>query len=359
MRIVMAGASGFLGGAPAATAGRGRARGRPAGPPAAGQRRPAAVVARAARAGPATPSPAPTRWSTWPGAGSRTSAGRRRTGRCWSTAGSTRPPPWPRDRRPARRATGPASCSTPPRSASTATPATPRSTRPRRPAPASSPTCASGGRRRPTRPARPASGSCCCAPGWCSTAGGGLLRPLLLATRLCAGGPLGGGRQWMPWISMRDWVGAAAFLLDRDDVGGPVNLVGPAPVRNADFAQALGRALHRPAPCSDARVRAADRARRVRRRGGGEPAGAAGGAASGPASPSRTPMWTPAWRPRWAGADRRCWPHDIGSRIAQTVAACGPIWSARSWSPRPCRASGRGSSPSARWPHSGTVVPCC
>jgi uncharacterized protein len=77
---------------------------------------------------------------------------------------------------------------------------------------------------------------------------GGLLRPLAIATRLFAGGPMAGGKHWMPWISMVDWVGAAIFLLDRDDVSGPVNLVGPDPVRNAEFAHALGRALHRPAP---------------------------------------------------------------------------------------------------------------
>jgi uncharacterized protein (TIGR01777 family) len=77
---------------------------------------------------------------------------------------------------------------------------------------------------------------------------GGLLRPLAIATRLFAGGPMAGGKHWMPWISLVDWVDAAMFLLSRDDVTGPVNLVGPDPVRNAEFARALGRALHRPAP---------------------------------------------------------------------------------------------------------------
>jgi uncharacterized protein (TIGR01777 family) len=77
--------------------------------------------------------------------------------------------------------------------------------------------------------------------------GGGLLRPLALATRLFAGGRLGSGRQWMPWISMADWTAAVRFLVD-SATSGPVNLVGPAPVRNKEFARALGRALHRPAP---------------------------------------------------------------------------------------------------------------
>ncbi len=77
-------------------------------------------------------------------------------------------------------------------------------------------------------------------------AGGGLLKPLLLPFRLGVGGKLGTGRQWMPCLSMRDWLGAVEFLLDHDDITGPVNLVGPEPVRNVDFAGALGRVLHRP-----------------------------------------------------------------------------------------------------------------
>ena len=76
--------------------------------------------------------------------------------------------------------------------------------------------------------------------------GGGLLKPMLLAFRLFAGGNLSSGRQWMPWISLRDWTSAVAFLLE-STVDGPVNVVGPDPVRNADFTRALGRAVHRPA----------------------------------------------------------------------------------------------------------------
>ena len=77
---------------------------------------------------------------------------------------------------------------------------------------------------------------------------GGLLRPLALAIRLFAGGPLAGGRNWMPWISMTDWVDAVRFTIDHEDVVGPVNVVGPDPVRNKDFTAALARVLHRPAP---------------------------------------------------------------------------------------------------------------
>ncbi|MEV4657725.1 TIGR01777 family oxidoreductase [Micromonospora sp. NPDC049301] len=76
---------------------------------------------------------------------------------------------------------------------------------------------------------------------------GGMLKPQLLPMRLGISGPLGGGRQWWPWISMADWLRAALFLLDRDDVAGPVNMVGPAPATNAEFTRELARQLHRPA----------------------------------------------------------------------------------------------------------------
>ena len=74
-----------------------------------------------------------------------------------------------------------------------------------------------------------------------------LLKPLLLPFRLGAGARIGGGRQWMAWTTLPDWLGAAEFLLDREDIAGPVNMVGPEPVTNAEFTKALGRAVHRPA----------------------------------------------------------------------------------------------------------------
>ena len=76
---------------------------------------------------------------------------------------------------------------------------------------------------------------------------GGLLKPQMPLFRLGAGAKLGGGNQWVPWISLVDWLDATEFLLSRDDLSGPVNLVGPAPVTNADFTKALGKVLHRPA----------------------------------------------------------------------------------------------------------------
>ena len=76
--------------------------------------------------------------------------------------------------------------------------------------------------------------------------GGGLLGPQMLPFKLGVGGKLGSGRQWVPWISMEDWLGAVRFVLERDDLAGPVNLVGPEPVRNATFTEVFGRLLHRP-----------------------------------------------------------------------------------------------------------------
>jgi len=75
---------------------------------------------------------------------------------------------------------------------------------------------------------------------------GGLLKPQLVPFRLGVGGKLGGGRQWLPWISLSDWLRATEFLLDRDDVVGPVNVVGPDPVTNATFTEVFGRLLRRP-----------------------------------------------------------------------------------------------------------------
>ncbi|WP_019819245.1 TIGR01777 family oxidoreductase [Saccharomonospora saliphila] len=77
---------------------------------------------------------------------------------------------------------------------------------------------------------------------------GGVLAPLVPLFRLGLGGRLGDGRQSMPWISLADAVAAIAFVLEHDEIAGPVNLTAPSPATNAEFTAALGRALHRPAP---------------------------------------------------------------------------------------------------------------
>jgi len=77
--------------------------------------------------------------------------------------------------------------------------------------------------------------------------GGGALAKMLLPFRFGLGGPLGGGRQWFPWLHLDDEIGAIRFLLERHDLAGAFNLVAPGSVRQGEFARALGRALHRPA----------------------------------------------------------------------------------------------------------------
>lgn len=76
---------------------------------------------------------------------------------------------------------------------------------------------------------------------------GGALPKMALPFRMMAGGPLGSGRQWMPWIHIADEVGAIRFLLENEGASGPFNLTAPNPLRNRDFSRALGKALKRPA----------------------------------------------------------------------------------------------------------------
>jgi uncharacterized protein (TIGR01777 family) len=88
----------------------------------------------------------------------------------------------------------------------------------------------------------------------------GFLKPQMLPFRLGIGGPIAGGRQWVPWISLDDWLSAVGFLLEeRTDLAGPVNVTSPVPVTNAEFTKAFGAALHRPAvlPIPEFGVRAA------------------------------------------------------------------------------------------------------
>jgi hypothetical protein len=76
---------------------------------------------------------------------------------------------------------------------------------------------------------------------------GGALKRMLPIFRLGAGGRLGSGRQWMSWISLPDLLRAIAHILETETLAGPVNLVAPKPVTNAEFTRSLGRAVHRPA----------------------------------------------------------------------------------------------------------------
>ena len=76
--------------------------------------------------------------------------------------------------------------------------------------------------------------------------GGGALDKMLTPFRLGAGGKLGDGRQWMPWIHLDDVVGILLHASQDARIHGAVNAVGPRPVTNADFTRALGQAVHRP-----------------------------------------------------------------------------------------------------------------
>lgn len=75
---------------------------------------------------------------------------------------------------------------------------------------------------------------------------GGALPKMLLPFRLFAGGPVGDGNQWVPWIHLADQVGAIRFLLDESSARGPFNLVAPESVTNRQLARTIGRVLGRP-----------------------------------------------------------------------------------------------------------------
>jgi len=75
---------------------------------------------------------------------------------------------------------------------------------------------------------------------------GGALTPMLRMGRLGLGGPLGSGRQWMPWITLADTVAAYTRLVEDPTITGPVNLTAPHPARQREVARGLGQWLHRP-----------------------------------------------------------------------------------------------------------------
>lgn len=72
------------------------------------------------------------------------------------------------------------------------------------------------------------------------------LRVMALPFRLFAGGPVGGGRQWVSWVHLDDVVGLYAWAAAEPSVVGPLNAVAPAPVRNEELSAEIGRALGRP-----------------------------------------------------------------------------------------------------------------
>jgi uncharacterized protein (TIGR01777 family) len=75
---------------------------------------------------------------------------------------------------------------------------------------------------------------------------GGALQKMLLPFRFGAGGPIGSGDQWMSWVDREDVMRAIEWAIDHPQVRGTYNITSPEPLRNRDFARALGRAIHRP-----------------------------------------------------------------------------------------------------------------
>jgi uncharacterized protein len=75
---------------------------------------------------------------------------------------------------------------------------------------------------------------------------GGALAKMLPLFRLGLGGRLGRGRQWMSWVSIEDVIGAIQHVLVDPRCSGPINVVAPGVVTNAEFTRTLGRVLRRP-----------------------------------------------------------------------------------------------------------------
>jgi hypothetical protein len=86
----------------------------------------------------------------------------------------------------------------------------------------------------------------CVRTGLVLAADGGALPKMLPPFKLFAGGPVGSGRQYWPWIHRDDWIGLVRWTIDQSTVSGAVNATAPNPVTNAEFSEALGAALHRP-----------------------------------------------------------------------------------------------------------------
>ena len=76
---------------------------------------------------------------------------------------------------------------------------------------------------------------------------GGALEKMKLPFRLGVGGPIGSGKQYLPWIHIDDMIDAIIWLMDHQALRGPFNMVAPYPVRNEQFAATLGQVMHRPA----------------------------------------------------------------------------------------------------------------
>jgi uncharacterized protein (TIGR01777 family) len=75
---------------------------------------------------------------------------------------------------------------------------------------------------------------------------GGALPKMMLPFKFGAGGKLGTGKQWMSWIALEDVVGVLRFAIEKTSLRGAINVVSPQPLPNAEFTNALAKAMHRP-----------------------------------------------------------------------------------------------------------------
>ena len=75
---------------------------------------------------------------------------------------------------------------------------------------------------------------------------GGALAKMIPAFKMFVGGPLGSGNQWFPWMHLEDLKAAILFILEHQEVSGPLNFCAPTPARYRDLAKTLGEALGRP-----------------------------------------------------------------------------------------------------------------
>ena len=76
---------------------------------------------------------------------------------------------------------------------------------------------------------------------------GGALGKMITPFKLGVGGPVGGGKQYVPWVYIDDVVGALVCAIEDDRLRGPINVTAPEPATNRELSKALGRVLHRPA----------------------------------------------------------------------------------------------------------------